>query len=78
MDTNSKIKELIKTTRRAKNIEYSKAYYQEHKAQLIERGCERMICEKCGRSVIRNNIKKHQSYPICLKYSEYKALVEAK
>lgn len=76
MEINDKIKELIKTNRRNKVNLNTKEYYKKNKDRLIERACESLKCDLCGRSVIRNNLKKHQTYKICMKYAEYKRIVE--
>ena len=76
MDTNTKIKLLLKEEQKQKNREYAKTYYQAHKGELIERGCKKVICENCGRCVIKNNLRVHQTYNICQIYSQLKKRVE--
>ena len=49
--------------------EYNKKYYQAHKEKIIKSACEKVFCDKCGRSVIKNNIKTHQKSKICARYA---------
>jgi hypothetical protein len=49
--------------------EYNKKYYQAHKEKIIKSACEKVFCDKCGRSVIKNNIKSHQKSKICARYA---------
>lgn len=76
MDTNAKIKLLLQEEQKLKNREYAKTYYQTNKAQLIERGCQKTVCNICGRCVIKNNLRVHQTYNICKKYAQLKKRVE--
>jgi len=49
--------------------EYNKKYYQAHKEKILKSACEKVFCDKCGRSVIKNNIKTHQKSKICARYA---------
>jgi len=76
ININEKIKERIKQKRKEKNIINCKAYYKEHREEMIKKGCEKVICENCGRTVIKNNIKKHKNYLICQRNGELKREIE--
>lgn len=53
---------------------YNAKYYAEHKDRIIKAACEKVYCDKCGRSVIKNNIKSHQKSKICERYANEKKL----
>ena len=55
--------------------EYNKKYYESHKETIIKTACEKIFCDKCGRSVIRNNIKSHQKSKICARHSQNKVAI---
>lgn len=52
------------------NADYQKKYYEKNKTKLNASLCEPVICEFCNRRVIKNNIKNHQTRPICFKTQE--------
>jgi hypothetical protein len=57
--------------------EYNKKYYETHKETIIKTACEKIFCDKCGRSVIRNNIKSHQKSKICARHSQNKVAISS-
>jgi hypothetical protein len=54
--------------------EYNKDYYTKNKEIIIAKGCSKVICEFCERTVIKNNILKHQTLPICKRKADLKIL----
>jgi hypothetical protein len=44
---------------------YNKKYYTDNKSTILKKACEKVICQFCNRSVIQNNLIKHQSSKIC-------------
>jgi hypothetical protein len=38
---------------------YNKSYYATNKDKILNDLCSKVECELCGRTVIKNNIKKH-------------------
>ena len=52
--------------------EYNKNYYLKNKSIIIGKGCTKIQCEFCDRLVIKNNLLKHQTLPICMRKSELK------
>lgn len=50
--------------------EKRKKYYQNNKDQIKERKKEKINCDICGLSVMKNNIQRHQRSTKCLKYKE--------
>lgn len=44
---------------------YNMAYYEANKEKIIEKGCTKVVCKFCNRSVIKNNMMKHQRSAIC-------------
>ena len=69
MDKNNKLKNKLEMLRKVKNHETSKQYYENHKNELIARGCEKVECDKCGKHVSRNNLQKHKNTKLCFKLS---------
>ena len=57
--------------------EYNRKYYETHKETIIKTACEKIFCDKCGRSVIRNNIKSHQKSKICARHSQNKVAISS-
>ena len=53
---------------------YYKNYYQTNKTIILEKACTKVECEYCHRKVIKNNILKHYSLPICLRKSEFEKI----
>ena len=45
--------------------EYNKRYYETNKKKILDKACEKVTCEFCGRNVIRNNILSHYNLSIC-------------
>ena len=58
------------------NSEYQKRYYIKNKESLNKKLCEPVVCEYCSRTVIKNNIKDHQTRPICFKTQELNKIRE--
>jgi len=50
-----------------KNKLICKLYYQKNKQTLIERGCEKMKCEKCEKMISRNYMSIHLKSKLCKK-----------
>lgn len=46
--------------------DYNKQYYTKNKAKILSKLLEKVECEHCGRRVNHQNLKKHQSSPICI------------
>jgi hypothetical protein len=55
---------------REKNKIECKKYYLEHKQSLIARGCEKLVCEKCGKMISRNYMGNHSKSKICKRREE--------
>ena len=47
--------------------EYHKQYYLIHKNEMLQYGCKKVICDKCHRTVSRNQLLRHQQTKICAK-----------
>lgn len=45
--------------------EYNKEYYERNKHKIMEKACEKVTCDLCGRMVIRNNLTSHYKLNIC-------------
>ncbi len=52
--------------------EYNKTYYLKNKTVIIGKGCTKVKCEFCDRLVIKNNLLKHQTLPICKRKADLK------
>jgi hypothetical protein len=50
--------------------EYNKVYYSLHRERILSYLCEKVNCDYCGRSVIRNNLAKHEKSDICKRTRE--------
>jgi hypothetical protein len=47
--------------------EYNKKYYETNKEEIFNKYYRvKVTCEFCKCLVSKNNLKKHQSYPICM------------
>jgi hypothetical protein len=46
---------------------YNAIYYAQNKDRIIKTACEKVVCDRCGRTVIFNNIKSHQKSKICVR-----------
>jgi hypothetical protein len=44
---------------------YNKEYYTKNKTGIIEKACLKTECEFCKRTVIKNNIIRHQQTNLC-------------
>ena len=44
---------------------YNKTYYTMNKAKILKIACEKVECEFCKRTVIKNNIQKHKASKLC-------------
>ena len=44
---------------------YNKTYYAINKAKILKIACEKVECEFCKRTVIKNNIQKHKASKLC-------------
>jgi hypothetical protein len=47
--------------------QYHKDYYQNNKEAMLAYGKNKVQCEKCNRSVTRNQLLRHQRTKICEK-----------
>ena len=45
--------------------DYSKKYYNDHKAELIAKICVKQTCVFCGREVQKVNMSKHKKTELC-------------
>lgn len=50
---------------------YNKGYYEKNKHSINNKLCTKVVCSACGRSIIKNNLKKHQLYTICKNTFEF-------
>lgn len=62
---------MINTTKRQ---DYNKYYYESNKDEILRKACEKIQCEFCHRTVIKNNLLSHYKSDICRRKS---ALVQA-
>lgn len=44
---------------------YNKTYYEKNKETILSKACAKVECEFCKRTIINNNLLKHQTLPIC-------------
>ena len=44
---------------------YNMAYYESNKPKIIEKACAKVVCQYCQRSIIKNNVARHQLSDIC-------------
>ena len=58
--------------------EYNSKYYAENRSHLLQRACEKVECELCGRSVIRNNVLKHYKSKLCHNKTQLKKELDAR
>ena len=56
----------ITTTKRQN---YNKFYYENNKEEILRKACEKIQCEFCHRTVIKNNILSHYRSEICRRKS---------
>lgn len=49
---------------------YHKKYYNDHKEMMLAYGKKKLKCDKCGRSVTRNQLLRHQRTKICKRNSK--------
>lgn len=47
--------------------EYNKVYYSVNKERILADLCSKVTCEYCGRTIIKNNLLKHEKSSICLR-----------
>jgi hypothetical protein len=47
--------------------QYNAIYYAQNKDRIIKTACEKVVCDRCGRTVIKNNITSHQKSKICVR-----------
>lgn len=52
-----------------KRQNYNKYYYEKNKEDIIKKACEKIQCEFCSRSVIKNNLLSHYKSEICRRKS---------
>jgi hypothetical protein len=48
--------------------EYNKIYYANNKERIISDLCTKVECSFCGRSIIKNNLLKHEKSAICQRH----------
>jgi hypothetical protein len=65
---NSKAK--IREIAREKARDKSRLYYENNKDIIKAKLCVKIQCELCGRVVIYNNLKQHQTKNICKKLQQ--------
>lgn len=61
---------------REKNKLTCKKYYLENKIRLLERGCEKVKCEKCNKMVSRNFMGKHLQTKLCKRREQIVNLIK--
>lgn len=44
---------------------YNKEYYQQHRAELLKRGSEKVQCPQCKQLITRSNLRKHNKTRKC-------------
>jgi hypothetical protein len=49
---------------------YNKNYYETNKETILKKACEKMECQFCKRTVIKNNLISHYKSDICKRKSE--------
>jgi hypothetical protein len=47
--------------------QYNKVYYNKHKSEILTKLCQKVTCEFCHRTIIKNNLLSHQNLPICMR-----------
>ena len=52
--------------------EYNKQYYAKNKTEILRKLSEKIKCEFCDRTVIKNNFHKHQKSDICKRKQQEK------
>ena len=52
--------------------QYNKTYYEKHKQEISNKLCCKVVCNLCGRTVIKNNIQSHKKREICKRTIEQK------
>ena len=50
--------------------EYNKKYYNDNKKNIIEKACNKLKCELCGRNITLNGYNRHQKTKLCLNTQE--------
>lgn len=50
--------------------QYNKEYYSKHKSEILSKLCQKVECEFCHRTIIKNNLLTHQQLPICKRKAE--------
>ena len=50
--------------------QYNKVYYSVNKDRILADLCQKVQCEYCGRTVIKNNILTHEKSEICKRHRE--------
>lgn len=53
-----------------KRKQYNKVYYSVNKDRILADLCQKVQCEYCGRTVIKNNILTHEKSEICRRHRE--------
>lgn len=49
----------------SKRQAYNKYYYEINKENILKKACEKVKCEFCHRTVIKNNLLSHYKSEIC-------------
>jgi hypothetical protein len=55
---------------------YNKSYYATNKDKILNDLCSKVECELCGRTVIKNNIKKHYDTELCARTQERRETIK--
>ena len=48
--------------------QYNKVYYSVNKDRILADLCQKVECQFCGRTVIKNNILTHEKSEICRRH----------
>jgi|SaaInlV_120m_DNA_4_1040238.scaffolds.fasta_scaffold105352_1 hypothetical protein len=53
-----------------KQVSYQSKYYWEHKEKIVSKQKEKQACEKCGKMITHNFMKRHMKGLSCAKNSK--------
>lgn len=72
MSVQEKIQTIEGKISKDKTKEYNAMYYKKNKEAISIKLCEKVECNLCGRIMIKNNLNRHKTKPICLRVMERK------
>ena len=64
-------KQIAKEKMKASQKEHNLKYYEKHENLIDKKLCEKVTWSICEKSIIRNNLKKHQLSKICRNTKEF-------